>query len=341
MAELQELLEAYLTRTPSARRSGGEWKGPCPVCGGDDRFWISETKLGCRGCRPGKNNPAAFLAIVKALGARSQEAPDLDPDMLRRNNRKLDQWRRKKRGCTVEMAQQAWRRAAPPEGTAAAAYLCQVRVCWPPSLALPVSVRWLRRAQLPIAKELPREAAGAVVFAFTDETGQLAGMDLEALTAGGQRPARRWRRSCGLKGRGLFRLEAPGAELQVTEGAVNALAARWLRNGPAVATGGTSVDALAAVTQAHARIHVDGDPGGRKWALSALDALPARAVVEIAHYAEGTDAADRWKNTLQASAAYRESYDIAQGAGTAEVDPETHKEATLAAWSHHLPQLNP
>ena len=225
---------------------------------------------------------------------------------------------------------------APP----AAVYLCQARVCWPPSRALPASVRWLRRAHFPIEKEVPRDASGAVVFAFTDETGQLAGMDLEALTAGGQRPARRWRRSCGLKGRGLFRLEAPGAELQIAEGAVNALAARWLQSGPAVATGGTSVDALAAVSHARARIHVDGDPGGRKWALSVLDALPASAVVEIAHYAAGTDAADRWRGDMQTSTAYRETYGPHGGTRAAEAEQETRQRAARAAWSHHLSQLS-
>ena len=210
MTEIGELLKAYLAITPSARRSGGEWKGPCPVCGGDDRFWINESRLGCRGCRPGKNNPAAFLAIVKALGGRAQEAPDLDPAMLRRNKEKMDQWRRRKRGCTMEMAHQAWLRATPGDGTPAAVYLCRARVCWPAALALPPSVRWLKRTQFPITKGVPRDAAGAVVFAFTDETGQLAGMDLEALTASGQRPPARWRRSCGQKGRGAVSRRGAG-----------------------------------------------------------------------------------------------------------------------------------
>jgi hypothetical protein len=37
------------------RRSGGEWIGPCPVCGGKDRFAINPSKglWNCRGCGRG------------------------------------------------------------------------------------------------------------------------------------------------------------------------------------------------------------------------------------------------------------------------------------------------
>ena len=44
--------------------SKGEWHGPCPACGGTDRFWISnhqgEVKVHCRQC-------GDYAAIQKAL----------------------------------------------------------------------------------------------------------------------------------------------------------------------------------------------------------------------------------------------------------------------------------
>ena len=40
--------------TFNLKRHGQEYKGPCPSCGGADRFWINNidgiVRLGCRGC---------------------------------------------------------------------------------------------------------------------------------------------------------------------------------------------------------------------------------------------------------------------------------------------------
>lgn len=56
---------------------GGEYHAACPgLCqGGTDRFWLSRTGFGCRGCSPGRSNPEAFQAIARALGM-SQEPSD-------------------------------------------------------------------------------------------------------------------------------------------------------------------------------------------------------------------------------------------------------------------------
>ena len=63
--------EAY--RPHSKEEVSGELKGPCPNCGGDDRFYIKpDGTFGCRpgkGCDPGKNNQEAYKAIAQKLDA--------------------------------------------------------------------------------------------------------------------------------------------------------------------------------------------------------------------------------------------------------------------------------
>ena len=62
---LQDVLDAW----PNLNRRGREWVGPCPSCGGTDRFWVKQDgRIGCRGCNPGKDNPDAYRAIMEALG---------------------------------------------------------------------------------------------------------------------------------------------------------------------------------------------------------------------------------------------------------------------------------
>ena len=65
-------------------KGGNELKGPCPVCGGKDRFSVKKDArdgsglVYCRHCDPGQRNPAAFKAIMEAAGF------SLDPRAPRR-----------------------------------------------------------------------------------------------------------------------------------------------------------------------------------------------------------------------------------------------------------------
>ena len=73
-------------------RRGLEFVGPCPLCGGEDRFHVKESEgratVGCRGCIDGQSNgerakrfgellKAAFPARASAT-ARSPLASDRD-----------------------------------------------------------------------------------------------------------------------------------------------------------------------------------------------------------------------------------------------------------------------
>ena len=61
------------------KREGRELVGPCPSCGGDDRFSVSAKNgravFQCRQCNPSRDNPEAFLAILKAAGLAEEREP--------------------------------------------------------------------------------------------------------------------------------------------------------------------------------------------------------------------------------------------------------------------------
>ena len=65
------------------RRVGGEWVGPCPACGGTDRFHVGRGRggaalVGCRGCIDGEPEAVrreAFTRILREVFPERGEAP--------------------------------------------------------------------------------------------------------------------------------------------------------------------------------------------------------------------------------------------------------------------------
>lgn len=96
-----EIVGAYEATTGKLKLAGSEHHGPCPVCGGEDRFWINrDGGLGCRGCEPSESNPGAFKAIMSALGFGDPEAPDTYPAPLKFVD--PPEPKPEKYGCTLE-----------------------------------------------------------------------------------------------------------------------------------------------------------------------------------------------------------------------------------------------
>ena len=54
------------------KRSGGEFVGPCPLCGGTDRFAINSKKqvFNCRGCNGKGRGAIAFIQWLDGVGFR-------------------------------------------------------------------------------------------------------------------------------------------------------------------------------------------------------------------------------------------------------------------------------
>lgn len=121
-------------------RTGDERVGPCPVCGGKDRFSIN-TRLGVFNCRGecGGGDGIKLVQLVNGLGFRDalrwlvgELTSGVDPDeAARRRRRAEDQARRReadaarRRREAIETARRIWAEGHPPEETPVRAYLAR------------------------------------------------------------------------------------------------------------------------------------------------------------------------------------------------------------------------
>ena len=298
---------AWRAALPHLQRRGKDYVGPCPSCGGTDRFHLRDggggrAVVGCRGCIDGAPRPergrrfgevlrAAGLARTPGNGAGlrdpqppvpAQKAPPKADPAADNRFHAATVWALARRIDT---------------GCPARAYLA-ARRCWPArrDVPLPDSVRWLPRQRMPLGRGLPRipgTAAGAIAFRYADERGQTAAVSLEALTGDGARLApARWRRTLGLRKQGAaFACGTPGgAPLVLAEGECDALAASWI-HGPEAecrALGGTSGLRSWRPGPGEVRsvvIEADGGPAGTAAAVAA----------ETTARAAGLDVVVRWR----------------------------------------------
>ena len=182
----------------------------------------------------------------------------------------------RERAAQIAQARAVLNASVAGDGTPARAYLAG-RLAWPPDGVgpdLPPSVRWIARSQWPAVRSLPSLPPGvssAIVYRYDDPKGEPQAIDVEALeNARRLRGGDRWRRTFGSRDLGpLFRAggDPNGSGWSLCEGAIDALACRWLwPETAAVAVGGSSK--LKSVnttpfTGAPVRIVADGDSGGR------------------------------------------------------------------------------
>ena len=301
-------------------RVGRELVGPCPLCGGEDRFHVRDSEgravVGCRGCIDGQSSgerakrfgellKAVFPARGGGVARFPAPAPRTRPDPVNGHE-----------AAHRAIAGRLWAAAVPADHTPARAYLAG-RLVWPPDgigPGLPASVRWLPRGAVrrDVAADwydVPEHTAGAIVYAFRqpgDATIRAVGLD--ALDADGRRPGKRWRRTFGQKKGAAFVVGAVGGgPLVIVEGEADALASVWLHPGAEVwAAGGGGAAALApAILDTERRVVIEADPDGpgRVAALKLDKALGGRAEIS---YNRGGDPADVWTDTLGERAAIME-----------------------------------
>ena len=213
---------AVLAACLDLRRVGREWSGPCPRCGGRDRFHVRADGLfGCRGC--GEDSRGLYRAVLEAAGewrARPETRTRRRPPCERKTKPALGRRR---------LARAAWTAARPALDTPAEAYLRR-RGGWRETL--PPSVRWLRLADVPEAMmprglTEPTAIAGLVLFAYTRGPA-VHSVKCEALADNGERlqdDAGPYKRNYGARDGALFvALDAPGGDWHLTEGEADALA---------------------------------------------------------------------------------------------------------------------
>ena len=301
-------------------RRGREWIGPCPLCGGEDRFHVRDSggraAVGCRGCidgQPGgeraKRFGEALKAVFPARGGGAARFPARVPRTPAAPGNGGEAARR-------AIAGRLWAAAVPADSTPARTYLAG-RSVWPPDgigPSLPASVRWLPRGAVGrgVAADwydVPEHAAGAIVYAFRQPGGvTIRAVGLDALDGGGRQPGKRWRRTFGQKKGAAFAVGAVGGDpLVIVEGEADALTSVWLHPGAEVwAAGGGGAPALApAILDTERRVVIEADPDGpgRDAALKLDAALGGRAEIS---WNRGGDPADVWTETLGERAAILE-----------------------------------
>ena len=275
------------------RRSGVEWSGPCPVCGGNDRFHVRPGRkvlvlVGCRnGCSFEQLRDAVFGSPQRAAwqfrsarrqppSARGRTHP---MRLISRASAKTPSTRASGGAdASGAVAKWLWTKAEPADRSLARSYLAR-RLAWPPhgiGPCLPRNVRWLpmeatRGCNRPAGfYGLPRGAAGAILFAYRHPGGgdSPGAVSAEALDGAARWLSQRWRRTFGSRAGLVFEAATGPGAVRVVEGEVSAIAARWLHAGETIrAVGGTTGMVSAAVQDLDPQqlvvIESDGDPQGR------------------------------------------------------------------------------
>ena len=184
---------------PNLKEVGDELNGPCPACGGTDRFYVlASGRAFCRRCCPDGSDPQRYKALLEAAGltgaaqhkpnGKDSSAPPAQPPHPPPNHSRQT------------AARKLWRHGSPVEpGTASHAYFHQ-RLRWPlTKFVLPKAVRCAPARRVPMT--LPEEAAHAILFGLkpTPKPAPAQALEIEAITAQGTLTEPRFRRTLGAK----------------------------------------------------------------------------------------------------------------------------------------------
>ena len=237
-------------------RRGGEWCGPCPVCGGTDRFHVSRRRggdalVGCRGCidwQPKGVREQQFGQLLRTVFPERFDAKHTTghsssryPTMARHEMKvrtapapesASDEDSRRR------FARDLWAASATADDSPGRVYLAGRRAWFPSETGagLPAFVRWLAADAAPNSNPalrwygFPYNACGALVFAWrapgVGDDAPLQAVSLEALTAAGERLPKRWRKTHGVRKGSVFTVPGNLASpvLAIVEGEVDALA---------------------------------------------------------------------------------------------------------------------
>jgi len=171
------------------RPAGLERVGPCPVCGGRDRFGINPARglWNCRTCNDGGDQLALvqhvlacdFKSALDYLAGAADVAPD--PAELAKRKAKAEAADTKRREVEVAMraravrqAREIWHAAQPGAGTMAEAYLAARGIrfeSWPPTLRFLPDHPYLKSAGRSTLSEHHR--GPCMIAAIQDAQGQV------------------------------------------------------------------------------------------------------------------------------------------------------------------------
>lgn len=246
-----DLLQTAQSFGAQLKRTGAEWVGPCPGCGGKDRFSInpSKHKWNCRGAEGGSTVVGmvmhiAGLSFLEACQELTGEPPPkgrakpLSPaeqEDRRRRKQAADEERAARDAAEAERRQRKaedaasiWEAAKPIEGTLAETYLIRRGLIVPPQ-GWPDVLRFAPSLTYELDDDRPRYPA--LVARVDDPFGQLTAIWRIYLQESGDKidrdPAKV---GLGPAAGGAVRLGGIGPKVGIAEGIETALAA-WAMNG--------------------------------------------------------------------------------------------------------------
>lgn len=338
-----DILEEALARGAQLKRFGHEWVGPCPACGGVDRFAINPAKglFNCRGAVGGDAikmiehiEGLGFLQAVREItgegppGSNRRRGKRTDPELRARIQRQqehaaAERERRRKEHEANERenqkrAGQIWYAAKPIDGTPAEAYLLNRGIPrppegWPDVFRFNPSVNYPQHGKHPALicrVDNPRGVPNAIWRIYITNEGRKADL---VKTKRGLGPAA----GCAVRIGGI------GPHLGIAEGVESALGAWFLtgRKFPVWAALSTSglvgfnvperVERLTIFPDGDRGIRKRGDqfepsePPGRAAARKLQERLHSQSIpcVIAAEPAAGLDYCDLWVDAQKESAA--------------------------------------
>ena len=189
-ARTVNILTVAIKRGASLRRAGGEWVGPCPVCGGRDRFSINIGKglFNCRGCQVGGDvvKLVQHLDACDVGAAIAQFTGQASVSSVRRLEWREPQARiRAREFSEVEhfAARAIWDGATDPRGTVGEEYLRRRGLQLPPEWAGEVvrfhDALYFDMRRLPglvaLFRDALTDAPRAIQRIFLEKNGERAG----------------------------------------------------------------------------------------------------------------------------------------------------------------------
>jgi phage/plasmid primase-like uncharacterized protein len=263
-AKEQDILATAIRYGASLKRVGNEWVGPCPHCGGRDRFGINTNKgvFICRGAGGGDSIGLAmhvaglsFLEAVEELTGepppRGKAKPLSDEQKAERGRlrkkREAEQRSReeeedRRRAARADTAAGIWECCVPIAGTLAEKYLIGRGIPVPP-MNWPEQIGFA--AEMPYWLDENREKAcfPALVGRIQDIAGDTIAVQAVYLSPDGRKIGREPNKlTFGPMAGGAVRLGGIAEHIHICEGMETGLAIRWLTgfNRPVWATLGTS-----------------------------------------------------------------------------------------------------
>ena len=235
------------------RRTGPrDWNGPCPLCGGRDRFHVRDGDgrglVGCRVCMDGQPEHekraryGEVMALLRGEGLNGRPRISAPPQRTTQSRPMPTEQDRQ------AVARRIWHDAAPiptdPEHPARLWF--EAWSVWPPDAPVPPSLQWLDSGAFREEWE-GKPAAGAIVAALKPPHGRLSAVQLIYVADDGsaayylQRGKRRNKRSHGVQVNAVGVIGIPDSAngISVAEGLKTALVAAVQMPEPAVMMGGT------------------------------------------------------------------------------------------------------